>query len=250
MIRYALPVFEAGGPDSGEILQILRDLMFGRVAGRGYLVFTPRLVIERNHPVMEHIQKFLECPIPRPTPFDDEQRVHMRQNAGGTGQSHEIHIHQRRSVFPPLNALNFARRKSQAVVDAKAHNFAGGMYEPAHGFAMRIHALQDLHRLEELDAARVGLEERAQIRLRRPYTSTRFPVRGGHVRSASFLCRVRAARTVKLFSETYNPRNRSSRLANTYTPPPVKCSSSKSISTRRPRTKLTPSSEVSWVSIG
>ena len=42
--------------------------------------------------------------------------------------------------------------------------------------------------------------------------------------------------------DAYRPRNRSSTLANRKTPPPANCSSSNSISTRRPRAKVRPCS--------
>src|SRR5581483_9372612 len=157
----------------------------------------------------------------------------------------------RGAALRPRHELNFAGRERGLRVCTEAHHFLLRRHEVSHRRAMRQNALQHLHRLVEFHRVRMVLQQPAQAGLlRKRYSNTRFPARGGHSQSTSFRWRVRAASTLKLFSDTYSPRKCSSRLANRYTPPPAKFSSSSSTSTRRPRTKLTPSSVVTCVNAG
>src|SRR5271169_1155617 len=110
---------------------------------------------------------------------------------------------------------------------AKVHHFAHWVHKQTHRLAIRHQALQQAHRLEEIEAVRLALERVPDLGCRassrhgirqsagfRDYIKILCPALGGHCSKSSLLWTVRTTSWLKLFNETYNARKRSRTLAN------------------------------------
>ena len=119
----------------------------------GYLkpVFLPRLIEQRNHPVIEEVEKILKCMVLLANSLAYQLGIIERQNSHGPGESHEIHHHERRRTIAPLEGLNAAGWERKRGIYTKAHNLAGRRPERANGIAVRTQPFQQAYCLKEIE---------------------------------------------------------------------------------------------------
>jgi hypothetical protein len=197
-----------------------------------------------------------------PQPLRHQQRVLVRQHALRPGQPHEVDASWAGPSADVSSCWISLAGKASAGLTRK-RTTSRRVAKPT--AARSGQPLQQPDRLEEAERVRVarqqrrtrrsggalplharnpplasagsgGFGDRSTRRLpRRRQTSGFQPDLGGHSFSDSLRCVVRARSTREAVERRVQPENRSSTLANRYTPPPANCSSSNSRSMRWPR---------------
>ena len=162
------------------------------------VVLLPGAVEEGNEAVLEDVQEVAQRPVAHPCPLGDELRVVIGQHAERADQPHEVDHHAAGAAPRQLHGVDLARGEGDDGAGGEVHDLRRRVAEATDGSPLGVQALQEPHGLKEPVRGRV--EGQLPCDLGAGYTSVFHPALGGHSRSTSLRCRVRAARMQKLFS--------------------------------------------------
>src|SRR5579862_3176785 len=110
-------------------------------------ILLPGLIEQRDHPVMEHIQKIPHGGVFLADALDDQLGVIQRQYSRWSGKAHEIDHHRARPAgsIRPVDLLDLTRRERKGGVRHEAYYFAMGAYKSSDRRAIWMHALKQTH---------------------------------------------------------------------------------------------------------
>lgn len=201
--------------------------------------------------MIEQIEEIAQRMIALPDALRDELGVLERENALRTREPEKVDHESRRVALTGLERLDLAGREGGAWRRAEPDRLVVGIPVSPNAPAIRVKLVEQPHGLKELERIRFPFEclldgaeayprvERAdlprggsrlrtaRLRLRQwrfgevwlahsdlAHTRLFHPARGGQVRMTSLRLVERATSVVKLLTDAYIPKNRSSTLAN------------------------------------
>ncbi len=101
--------------------------------------------------MIEDVEERGEAAVLGARPFQNQFAVDVGQHALGARHPHEVDHHLGGRILPQFQFLDFAGGKTESWIDVKVHRLIFGAEEVADGAPVAHHALQQRHRLEELE---------------------------------------------------------------------------------------------------